>query len=93
MARERIIDDREDDRHSPGRLQQRSYGRCATRENDIGCEGNQFRCVSAKLSAICCAPTGFDPHIPINGPTELRQGVQERVVAGLPFRIVYRRGQ
>jgi hypothetical protein len=53
---DRIGNDHKYDRDSPGRLQQRSYDRTASGQDDIRRERGQFRCVFAKFVGIAAAP-------------------------------------
>src|SRR5262249_59334659 len=44
--------------------------------------------VSAGAVGIAQGPADVDPHVAAVGPAQLLQPLQERCVAGLPFRIV-----
>ena len=85
---DRIDDDREHDRHRAGRLQHRSHGRSARGQNDVRRERGQFHRVSANIRGIGRGPVGVDAHVVADGPTQLRQRLQERPDPGLKFRIV-----
>jgi hypothetical protein len=76
-----------------GRLQQRSHGRSAMRQDDVGCEGDQFRHVSANFVGMAGGPARLDPRVAADVPAQQRQPLQERPDANLEFRIIRRSRQ
>src|SRR5215831_5190322 len=67
---DRITDVREHDWHCAGCLQQWPYGRGARGQDDVRCERDQFRRVSANLGGIGRGPAGVDAHVAADGPAQ-----------------------
>src|SRR5262249_52735782 len=80
----------ENDRHGAGRLQQRPRGCTATRQDDVGGEGNQFRRVFANALGVAHAPADVDANVATVGPAQLRQRLCDRQHAPLRYQIVRR---
>src|SRR5262245_61552107 len=76
------------DRNGAGRLQQRPQSRAASGQDDIRCERDQFRSVSANAITIARTPAVVDPHVATNAPAQLLQPVRERGGAGGSFRVL-----
>ena len=85
---DRIGDMHEHDRHGAGRLQQRPQRGAASGQDDVRCERDQFRRVSANAISIARAPAVFDPHVAADAPAQLLQPLRERGDADGSFRIV-----
>ena len=66
-CRNRISNDRENDRHGAGRLQQRGYGSGAMGQNDVRRERDQFRSVLANFGGIS-TPARVDPRVAADSP-------------------------
>ncbi len=79
---------REDDRYGSGRLQQQRHDLAASGQDDIWCEREQFRRVSANALGIARGPASVDLHVAAVDPAQLLQPLQECGEAGLPFHIV-----
>src|SRR5262245_50874216 len=78
----------ENDRNGAGRLQQRPQSRAASGQDDVRCERDQFRSVSANAITIARTPAVVDPHVAANAPAQLLQPVRERGGAGGSFRVL-----
>jgi hypothetical protein len=88
-----IGDDRKYDRHRARRLQQRSHGRGAMRQDDVRRHRGQFCRVFANDVGIASAPAIIDPQVAADDPSQLPQLLQERPDAELCFRVVRGEGQ
>jgi hypothetical protein len=84
----RIADNREYDRDGAGRLQQRTHGRGAMRQDDVGRERGQLRRVPANFAGIAGGPARLDADVAANVPAQQRQPLQKRADADLKLRIV-----
>jgi hypothetical protein len=63
------------------------------RQDDIGRQRGQFRCVPANVGGIGRSPAGVDPHVAADAPARLLQPLQERPEPVLKYRIVRGCGQ
>ena len=66
----RIGDEHEHDRHSAGRLLQWNHGRSATGQDDVRCQGDQFRCISTTTLWITSGPAIVDVNVAPYGPAK-----------------------
>src|SRR5262249_18761350 len=80
--------DREYNGHGASLPKERSRGRAATGEDDVGRKRDQFRCVSSYFGGIARRPPRVNVHVGALGPTQLLQSLKERRMAGLGRRIV-----
>src|SRR5262245_28473465 len=85
---DRVDGDREHNRDGTGQSQQRPHGCAAGSQNDVRCEGDQFRRISADALLIAGRPAVVDPYVAAVGPAGFPQPLQERRDAGLAHRIV-----
>src|SRR5262245_15069168 len=74
----RVLDEREHDRHGARRLQQQRQARAATGEDDVRRERSQFSRMFASGVGIAFALANIDPYVAAVGPTQLLHSLKER---------------
>src|SRR5262249_39698720 len=67
---DRVSDQREHDWHAAGRLQQRCYGACARRHNNVRCKHGQLCRVFAELVGVAHPPPIFDLEVVPDRPAQ-----------------------